>query len=219
MAFGNVCFVATNPARIAKFPALLGGQRVAEVEGGNKLAGALERISNKLQSGASVSVGFLSNALYADGTSVAMVAAINEFGGTINMPAHQQTIYRTTNKKQTSFLRKGRFVKRSKANFESTHDVAAYSITIPPRPFFRTMIAKNSGGWGKMMAGLMKRYKMDANKALDGMGAVIKSQLQDSIKAMNSPPNAKSTIRKKGFNKPLIDTGYMWNSIDWRVKT
>ena len=49
------------------------------------------------------------------------------------------------------------------------------------------------------------------------MGHLIKGQLQDSIKAVSSPPLAAATIRRKGFSKPLIDTGVMWNSIDVTV--
>ena len=50
------------------------------IKGGDKLAAALAEISQKVTRAASVEVGFLKGALYDDGTSVAMVAAIQEFG-------------------------------------------------------------------------------------------------------------------------------------------
>jgi hypothetical protein len=53
---------------------------MAEVSGGEKLAEALKQIKDKIRSGAEVRVGFLENATYPDGTKVATVAALNNFG-------------------------------------------------------------------------------------------------------------------------------------------
>lgn len=53
---------------------------MAEVRGGEKLADALRQIRDRLRSAHEVRVGFLENATYPDGTSVATVAAINNFG-------------------------------------------------------------------------------------------------------------------------------------------
>ena len=69
------------------------------------------------------------------------------------------------------------------------------------------------------MGASLKENRFDAAKALVSMGQLIKRQIQQSIKDTNSPPNAPSTIRRKGFNKPLIDTGTMWNSVDYEVST
>ncbi len=48
--------------------------------GGKKLAGAIKHMSSKVKSGGTVTVGFLEGATYPDGTSVPMVAAIQEYG-------------------------------------------------------------------------------------------------------------------------------------------
>lgn len=53
---------------------------MAEVRGGEKLAEALKQIRDRVRSGSEVRVGFLENATYPDGTKVATVAAINNFG-------------------------------------------------------------------------------------------------------------------------------------------
>src|ERR1700676_1897554 len=50
------------------------------LSGGDKLKAALADISRKVGKGTSVKVGFLEGSTYPDGTSVPMVAAINEFG-------------------------------------------------------------------------------------------------------------------------------------------
>jgi hypothetical protein len=87
----------------------------------------------------------------------------------------------------------------------------------PARPFFRTMIAKEADGWVEVLARAAKHYQYDSQKVMGAMGEVIKGQLQQSITGWSAPPNAPYTVSKKGFNKPLIDTGHMLNSIDYTV--
>jgi hypothetical protein len=88
----------------------------------------------------------------------------------------------------------------------------------PPRPYFRNMIAAKSPEWGKDLGKIMKLTQMDSEQALQLMGQRIKDQLQESIRSLESPPLAPSTIAKKGFSKPLIETGHMLNSVDYEVK-
>ena len=49
-------------------------------------------------------------------------------------------------------------------------------------------------------------------------GEAIAGQLRQSIVDTNSPALAESTIRRKGFSKPLVDTGHMLQSVDYEVK-
>ncbi len=88
---------------------------------------------------------------------------------------------------------------------------------IPPRPFFRTMIANESPGWGVMMAKATKHFEYSGDEVLKFMGLKISEQLQQSIVGWQTPPNAPYTIAKKGFNKPLIDSGHLQNSVDFEV--
>ncbi len=53
---------------------------MVEIRGGSNLANALAKISENVTNAASVKVGFLAGSTYPDGTSVPMIAAINEFG-------------------------------------------------------------------------------------------------------------------------------------------
>jgi hypothetical protein len=86
----------------------------------------------------------------------------------------------------------------------------------PPRPFFRTMIAKESPSWGPKLAGALKATG-DGDKALALMGEDIQGALIQSINDFTTPALAPSTIAAKGFDKPLIDTGHMVNSTSYRV--
>lgn len=185
--------------------------------GGDALEAKLRELVDKMPDRAELRVGFLEDAVEPDGTSTAQVAYINEYGATINRDAGQVTVYRLSNKQGTGFLRKGRFVKASKANFSSTHATPAHTITIPPRPFFRNMIAKNKGAWGSDLATIAKSTNFDMLRSLRLMGERIKGQLQKSINETLTPPNARSTIRKKKSAHPLIDTGTMWRRVDYEI--
>lgn len=178
---------------------------MAEVSGGDKAKPYLEAIAAKLGRAKAVRVGFLENATYPDGTKVAMVAAIQEFG--------------------------------------------APRAGIPPRPYFRTMIAKESPTWGVKVAATLKAYDNDALSALEAIGLGIESQLRESIIEVNSPALSEVTLmlrmmrsqdqslvvtgktvaiararvaageRAQGVNtKPLDDTGHMLNSVASEVK-
>lgn len=187
------------------------------LDGGAKLDEALKKISSRLSTATMVEVGFIDGATYPDGTSVAMVATTQEFGGTINLPEREQTIYRKVDK-AGDFTRNGKFVKKAQSNFETTHTVAAHTVTIPPRPFFRNMIAKQSPEWPEFLRKALKRTGYDAASALGLLGQHIQEQLQDSIRSNTPPPNAPSTVAAKGFDRTLIHTGTMLNSVTHNVK-
>ena len=143
------------------------------IKGGDKIDAYLRDLAAKVANGKAVKVGFLAGATYPDGKSVAMVAAIQNFG--------------------------------------------APSRGIPPRPFFSRVIEEKSNGWGAALALNMQLTDNNASVALGRVGEGIKGQLQQSIVETNSPPLAPSTVRRKGFDKPLVDTGHMLNSVAYEV--
>lgn len=117
----------------------------------------------------------------------------------------------------------------------------------PPRPFFRTMIAKESPTWPAKMAGLAKSTDYDGHAVLELMGEDIVGALQQSITELQGPALSPTTLMlraKFGNNpqnikasdvlaaqadvkagksssgvsaKPLVWTGHMINSVTSRV--
>lgn len=87
----------------------------------------------------------------------------------------------------------------------------------PPRPFFRLMISNESPSWPGKVAALAKSTNFNAAKILGIMGADIEGALKQSINDFTTPGLAPSTIKRKGFDKPLIDTGHMINSTGFEV--
>lgn len=88
----------------------------------------------------------------------------------------------------------------------------------PPRPFFRRMIEEKSPQWGDDIGKIAVAVKYDASTLFSLMGERIKEQLQSSIREFTDPELAPSTVAKKGFDKPLIETSHMLNSVDYDVK-
>lgn len=181
------------------------------------LAAALKKYA-KAKSG-KVRVGVFEKPTYAkvDGETlpVAQVAYWNEYGAQVDVPEHQITNYRLVNEKTGDFRRNGRFVKKAKSNFATTHTVPAHTITIPARSFFRKTIRENKAKWLKSMPELVKQH--NPTKALKLTGEMMKDDLVESIMTWTEPPNSKSTIAKKGSNAPLRDTMQMARSIGVEV--
>lgn len=191
---------------------------MATVTSGGGLARKLEEIRRKLADGpTTVEAGFMGGATYPDGTSVAMIAAVQEFGGTMRMPEREQSVYRRIDK-DGEFANGGKFVKRAKSNFETTHTVAAHMVTVPPRPFMRNAIVRGSKEWPAVLNKALRRSRFDTATALGVLGKTIEEDIKDSIRSNTPPPNAASTAKAKGFSRTLIDTGVMLNSVTHNVK-
>lgn len=92
------------------------------------------------------------------------------------------------------------------------------TTSAPARPFFRTMINRESPGWAILLGKAAEHYNYDGPTVLKFMGVKVAEDLQSSITGWQDPPNAKSTIRIKGFNKPLVHTNHMHDSVDFEVK-
>lgn len=93
--------------------------------------------------------------------------------------------------------------------------------TAPARPFVRPVI---HGQKQMILENLKHHYKSalrnntNTNKVLALIGEDVKWRIQAQILATNTPPNAPSTIKAKGFNKPLYDTGFMLNSVSYQTE-
>lgn len=178
---------------------------------------AKARISNAIKNltkSKELTVGFLEGATYPDGQTVAMVAAVQEFGGDIKIKEHTREIFFKQNKNGSVSTK---FVKKDKSNFSQTVTIPEHIVHIPMRPFLRMTIAMKSKSWADLFEEVVSVRNMDSNKALSLLGERIVSDIRATIEEWSDPPNAMSTIRKKGFNKPLIDTGHMRDSVSYRI--
>lgn len=90
---------------------------------------------------------------------------------------------------------------------------------IPSRPFMRTAVDNHPDEISNMVSELYVKLidGEPAENILNYAGVTLKGLIQKEIKDGNFEPNALSTIKKKGSNKPLIDTGMMRQSVEYVV--
>lgn len=89
---------------------------------------------------------------------------------------------------------------------------------IPERPFLRPAMIENSDRYAnllKVAARRVLRGEMREDQVMGIIGTAAVSDVQAKITAVSTPPNADSTIAKKGSANPLIDTGRLRQSIQW----
>ena len=104
------------------------------------------------------------------------------------------------------------------AMIAAIQEFGAPARNIPPRPFFRQMIAAKSPEWPQAIADLAVSTDYDAAAMLGQTGEAIAGQLRESIINLTEPPLAPATVARKGSDKPLISTGNMLNSVDYEVE-
>ncbi len=140
----------------------------ATISGGDKLQAYLSRIAGRMANAKVVNVGFKEGATEAgggakasgvepDGTSIPMIAAIQEFG--------------------------------------------APRAGIPPRPFFRNMIAAKKGEWPQAIADLLVANDFDARATLTQTGERVAFELKQSITDTNDPPLSPVTVMLRSMRR------------------
>jgi hypothetical protein len=92
--------------------------------------------------------------------------------------------------------------------------------TAPARPFLRDSVDENEDVIRDQCGKELKKLTTGATAetVLKRVGALGVRLVQEKIVSGSFKPNAPSTIRKKGSDKPLIDTGRMRQSVKYVVK-
>ncbi len=146
-------------------------------------------------------VGFPSTADYKDGTSVALIATVHEYGADIEVTP-----------KMRAFLHyKGLHLKKS-----------TKYIRIPQRSFFRSTLNNNVLQIRKAKEQsfkLMVEGSLSEEQAISQVGEKLVGMIQEKITTLSSPPNSDFTQSQKGSSNPLVDEGTMRSSVKhWEFK-
>lgn len=113
---------------------------------------------------------------------------------------------------------------------EAEHDgvdlceIAAYNelgtVHIPSRPFIRDSvdnhmdeISANIAEWCRKIV----RGEMQAHEMMMNIGMMQKGLIQQSIAEGGFEPNSPETIRRKGSDMPLVDSGQMRQSVNYLI--
>ena len=100
------------------------------------------------------------------------------------------------------------------------HEYGTADGHIPERaPLRKALIAGRdelAGIYRRVVHGVLTG-KLTAKQALGLLGLHAKTLVQKTIIAGVDPPNAPSTIKRKGSSKPLIDHGQLYRSVSYEL--
>ena len=173
---------------------------MATISGGDKLNKVLLELATRVSNPGTLRVGFLEGATYPD-----------------TKPTKLRAQYAKRKAKGVEGAIKGSAGGTSVAMIAAIQEFGAPSRGIPPRPFFRNMIAAKSPEWPDAIGKLLVANKYDATKTLKMAGEAIAGQLRESITTFVGPGLKPATIKRKGFSKELIDSGHLLASVDYSV--
>lgn len=162
------------------------------VVGGKKLDLALQSLERKITSGGVLRVGFLENSRYPERTNARFLKAVGSNAKPSVVPS----------------------IPIAQAAFWNEYG----TTRAPSRPFFRTTIAKQSKTWGDKLGKAIVATNYDGRQALGLLGQSMRDDVENAIAQWSSPGNAPLTIKIKGFDKPLVDSGDMQRAVDYEVK-
>ena len=141
-----------------------------------------------------VEIGIFADASRDGAVPMLVIAAANEFGAKI--PKRQ-------------------------ARFEDLDDENPEEwVIIPERSYLRAWFDENVDVLQATMEHLIGQVvegKISGRAALETIGGYVATHVQAYMVDLKTPPNAPSTIRRKGSSNPLIDTGQLKDSITWKV--
>jgi hypothetical protein len=161
------------------------------VVGGIKLDIALRALEKKITSGGVLRMGFLEGAKYPERTNARFLKAVGSKATPTVVPS----------------------IPIAQAAFWNEYGTSR----APARPAFRTTIAKKSKDWGGKLGKAIIATDYDGRKALALLGQDMRDDLENAIAQWSSPANSPLTVKIKGFDKPLVDSGDMQRAPDYEV--
>ena len=115
--------------------------------------------------------------------------------------------------------------KGTESNGTNLVDVAVYNEygteRIPSRPFMRLAADNHGEEWQDTAAKLVSVVitgGITKQQVLEIIGNKAKGDIQSVIGSSQLDANALSTVKRKGSAAPLIDTGRLRSSIDFRIE-
>lgn len=103
-------------------------------------------------------------------------------------------------------------------------DIAMFNelgtVHIPSRPFLRDSVDAHGDEINSFLQSMKNQIVKggSAEEVLKKIGVFQKGLVQQEIVSGNFAPNSEATIRKKGSDTPLIDTGTMRQSVNYVIQ-
>lgn len=146
------------------------------------------------------------------GITNAQLGAVHEFGADIEHPGGTAYGYKT---KQDAEAGRVKFM-RSGEGFMQLGVTGPHTISIPARAWLRPGVNSKIDEYLTIIASGIQNGQT-LSDVLHTIGPVAVSAAQVYMTNLRTPPNAKSTVDRKGSSNPLIDTGELRSSVTFKV--
>lgn len=138
----------------------------------------------------------------------------------VGLPANKE--YREKDEQTGKYKKRAKGAKRIMLwVIGAVHEFGAPERGISARPWLRPGIKSGVHDFVRLNRRNLLRIingKMTAEQALRQLGAMAVGKVQQYIKkSSNFLPLKDATIKRKGSSAPLIDTGQMWQSINYEM--
>lgn len=103
--------------------------------------------------------------------------------------------------------------------FRGTLEYGSTDGRIPPRPHARPALKRGQPRFAALVGGWHRRNgsSKDLRQVLKRIGAEGVELIREQIDSYTPPPNAPSTVKRKGFDFPLIETGEYRAALRFRL--
>ncbi|MCX2562155.1 hypothetical protein OQ252_12215 [Acetobacter farinalis] len=182
-------------------------------------------------SGPAVKAGFFRQATEEDGTPVAAIAAVQEFGAVVRgQGAHAVVIpprpflRQSLAENRTAWVRL--LAQALKTSLRNGIKVSgAGGATTGPLRMGATPLASQRSpsqassldrSLASSLPALIQQLR-NPTQALSTVGRAMQADITHTIRQIRTPPNAPATIRHKGFDKPLEETGMLEKNVAFQV--
>ncbi len=187
-----------------------------DIQGFQELQDELMKELSALKSDKVVTIGIHEEAGNVESGDITMagLGATHEFGAEIKHPGGTSYGYASkaaADRDEVRFLKKG-------AGYMELGVTQAHTIDIPARPWLEPGVdSATPEVLATIQEGMNEGKTMD--EILEAVGVVAEGKVKVYMTELKTPPNAASTIRKKGSSNPLIDKGAMRQSVTHKVSS
>ncbi len=142
----------------------------------------------------------------------AQLGATLHFGADIDHPGG--TVYGFASKAAAD-RNEVRFLKSGKG-YAELGVTGPHKIKIPPRPWLTPGVESGNDEYLKIITDAAEKQE-PLSRALKRVGVVAEAKVKVYMTQLKSPPNALSTVKKKGSSNPLIDSGQLRASVTSKI--
>lgn len=175
-----------------------------------------------------IQAGWFEESKYSNGAPAGGIAAVQNYGGTIEHPGGTPFIFSDLAQRAIFISKSSNLghILQSKGMVTKPH-----TIVIPPTHFWEKCQEENKEKWKKLIKDAWTSVflgNIEPDKAMEMIGAEIEGNIAKAIAAVDSPPLKASTIAAKrnkykdhktvgNLSKRLVDTGQMLDSVSHKV--